>query len=154
MPTANERFPSNYLRAANLNGRDLVVTIDRIEDDEFENDGKKQIKPVIYFREEGVKPMVCNRTNYELIAGIYGEDDNAWPGMQICLYTTMVAFKGQVKEAIRVKRPPQADVKPTPQTPAMPDEAHTATAIAQAPFASAPAAETVPAKNPNDEIPY
>ena len=65
----------------------------------------------------------------------------------------MVAYKGQVSEAIRVKHPPQADVKPTPQTPPMADEAHTA-ATEQAPFATAPAAKTVPAKELNDEIPY
>ena len=153
MATVNDYFPSNYVRAADLNGRDLVVTIDHIEEAEFENDGKKQIKPVVHFRDEGVKPLVCNKTNFLLISGICGEDTDQWPGKQICLYPDMVAYKGQVSEAIRAKRPPQADVKPTPQTPAMADEAHTA-ATAQAPFATAPATETVPAKNPNDEIPY
>lgn len=155
MATANDRFPSNYLRAADLNGRELVVTIDRVEEAEFENDGKKKIKPVVYFRDEGVKPMVTNKTNFLLIAGICGEDDNAWPGKKICLYPDMVAFKGNVSEAIRVKRPPQAPAMPTPQPPAMVDEAHTAAAAAQAPLATAPAAEASPqAKDPNDEIPY
>jgi hypothetical protein len=58
----------------------------------------------------------------------------------------MVAFKGQINEGIRVKRPPQ--------TPAMANEAHTVAAAAQAPFATAPAAAvSPPAKNPDNDIP-
>jgi hypothetical protein len=146
MATLKDYFPSNYIRPEDLNGRDLVVTIDRVESVEFENDGKKQLKPVAHFRNEGIKPLVCNKTNFLLISGICGENTDDWPGKQIRLFPDMVAFKGQIKEAIRVKRLPQA--------PVMANEAHTVAAAAQAPFATAPAAAvSPPEKNPDNDIP-
>ena len=105
MPTASDFFPSNYLRCADLGGKERVVTIDRVESSEFENDGRKQEKPVIHFKDAGIKPLVSNKTNFLVIAKICGENSDAWPGKQICLYPDVVPFKGQVQEAVRVRRP-------------------------------------------------
>jgi hypothetical protein len=63
MATANDFFPSNYIRAGDLGGKARTVTIDRVESATFENDGRKQSKPVIHFKDNGVKPLVCNKTN-------------------------------------------------------------------------------------------
>jgi hypothetical protein len=104
MATANDFFPSNYLRASDLAGQERIVTIDCVKSDVFENDGKKQTKPIIYFRDAGVKPLVLNKTNFLLIAAACGENTDAWPGKRIVLYPDMVSFKGQVQEAIRVRR--------------------------------------------------
>ena len=108
MPNIKEDFfPSNYLRAADLKGKEVDVIIDRVTSEEFEQDGKKRAKPVIHFRNAGVKPMVSNKTNSLLIAAAVGDEDyNAWPGKQIRLYPDLVNFKGKVSEAIRVKRTP------------------------------------------------
>jgi hypothetical protein len=108
MPNIKEDFfPSNYLRAADLKGKEVDVIIDRVTSEEFEQDGKKRAKPVIHFRNAGVKPMVSNKTNSLLIAAAVGDEDyNTWPGKQIRLYPDLVNFKGKVSEAIRVKRTP------------------------------------------------
>jgi hypothetical protein len=106
MPKATDFFPSNYLRCADLGGKERVVTIDRVTSDVFENDGKKQAKPIVHFKDAGIKPLVTNKTNFMLIAAACGEDTDMWAGKQICLYPDMVAFKGQVTEAVRVKRAP------------------------------------------------
>jgi hypothetical protein len=103
MPTANEFFPSQYLRCADLKGKELTVTIMKVVPDIFENDGKKQSKPVIYFEETGVKPLVTNKTNFLAIAASCGKDTDDWAGKQIVLKPDLVAFKGAVSEAIRVK---------------------------------------------------
>jgi len=103
MPTVDDFFPPNYLRAADLGGEEHVVTIDRVETDVFENDGRRQTKPILSFR-DGFKPLVVNKTNFLLIAKACGEDSKDWPGKSICIYPVMVSFRGKVQEAIRVKR--------------------------------------------------
>jgi hypothetical protein len=97
-------FPSQYLRAADLAGKERAVTIDRVEAVLFENDGRKQKKPVIHFKDSGVKPLVTNKTNFTMIAAAHGDDSDTWAGKRIVVYPDMVAFKGQVQEAVRVKR--------------------------------------------------
>jgi hypothetical protein len=84
----------------------MVVTIDRVETGVFENDGKRQTKPVVHFRDSGIKPLVTNKTNFVMIAAACGEDTDMWPGKRIMLYPDLVAFKGTVTEAVRVKRAP------------------------------------------------
>jgi hypothetical protein len=120
MGTVADFYPSNYLSAADLKGAERIVTIDRVETNTFENDGIKKTKPVIHFKDNGIKPIVCNKTNFLMIAAICGADSKDWGGKQICLFPDLVSFKGKVSEAIRAKRPPmapQAAVAPAP-TPA------------------------------------
>src|SRR5262249_7836528 len=117
MATVKDFFPSNYLRADDLAGKDRVVTIDRIETVTFENDGKKQSKPLINFKEGCVKPLVTNKANFVIRAKIHGDDSDGWHGKRIVVYQDMVGFKGSVQEAIRVKRVPE------PVTPLPPVEA-------------------------------
>ena len=105
MPTANDFFPSNYLRCADLGGKERVVVIDHIESEEFETDGRRKKKPVVHFKEDsGFKPLVTNKTNFLMIAKICGDDTRDWPGKRVALYPDMVSFKGQVTEAVRVRR--------------------------------------------------
>jgi hypothetical protein len=40
------------------------------------------------------------------IAAICGDDTDDWPDKKIVLHPDMVAFKGKVTEAVRVKRVP------------------------------------------------
>ena len=111
MPTVSDFFPSNYLRAGDLIGKERTVTIARVDTDTFENDGKKQIKPVVHFREAGFKPLVCNKTNFMLIAAACGSESDQWVGKRIVLYPDMVAFQGRVQEAVRVRRAPSAQAQ-------------------------------------------
>ena len=107
MPNINDFYPSNYLRAADLGGKEVDVTIDRVTSEEFEQDGKKRMKPVVHFRNTGIKPLVTNKTNAMLIATACGSEDySTWTGKQVRLYADLVNFRGKVSEAIRVKRTP------------------------------------------------
>lgn len=110
--TVNDFFPSNFLRAADLDGAELTVTIDHVEEEEFENDGAKQLKPVVHFKDDNIKPLVANKTNFILISKICGDSTDEWAGKQICLYPEMVPFKGTVNEAVRAKRPVQPAIDP------------------------------------------
>jgi hypothetical protein len=102
-------FPSKYLGAADLKGKDVVATIDRVESAEFEDNGVKIKKPVVHFRNPGLKPVVLNKTNAKLLSIACGSPDyTTWGGKQVVLYPHLVEFKGNVSEAVRVKRTPVA----------------------------------------------
>ena len=101
----NDMKDSKYLKASDLKGRDVLVTIDRLDPQKM-NDGK--MKWVMYFvgKEKG---LVLNVTNINNIAFIHGDETEAWHGKQVILYPTMVDFQGRSTEAIRVKGPKRQD---------------------------------------------
>jgi len=92
-------FPSRYLQAADLQGREVRVTIDRIGMEEM-NDGKD--KPVLSFKGKE-KTLVLNKVNASTIADMYGDELDEWIGKGILLYPTRVDFQGKRVDAIRVK---------------------------------------------------
>ena len=113
MPSVkNDLFPSKFLAASDLQNKDVAVMIERVETDEFEDNGRKVIKPVVYF--QGCpKPMIFNKTNSTTVADITGQDNtDNWRGSRICLFPTMVQVGAQMKEAIRVKRVPEVAAAP------------------------------------------
>jgi hypothetical protein len=105
-------FPSQYLKAADLQGREPAVTIERLE---FEPVGQdKEIKPVLYFagKEKG---MVLNKTNAETIKTLTGsEETDDWGGFAIRLYSAKVQFQGKTVDSIRIKAAPRQAAPPPP----------------------------------------
>ena len=102
----NDIFPSNYLKAADLKGAQVRVTIDKV-DLEILGQGKDaQQRPVIYFLGKD-KGLVANKTNMSAIAMAYGDETDEWHGAEIILFETMVDFQGKTTPAIRVKIPPR-----------------------------------------------
>ncbi len=135
MPTITDIYPSKYPSAADLQNKDVVVTIDRVEMEEFDDNGRKVTKPVVYFQESD-KAMVFNKTNATSVVDITGQDNtDHWGGARICLYSTMVQFGTKMTEAIRVKRPPEptaaAVVSPPPAVPPVAAEVVVAPANSQ-----------------------
>ena len=105
-------FPSNYIKASDLNGRSPIVTISHIE---FEKIGDNQ-KPVVYFvgKEKG---LVLNKTNANNIAMFHGDEMDDWKDKEIVLFPIMVEFQGKMVEAIRVRIPQAKDrAMRSPQT--------------------------------------
>jgi hypothetical protein len=107
MANIDDFYSSRFLRASDLKGKEITVTIDRVEAEEFEQDGVKRRKPVVHFRNNGLKPLVCNKTNSSRLATALGDKDtDAWAGKQVRLYPDMEEFRGQVHEVVRVRRAP------------------------------------------------
>lgn len=124
MANINEAFPSNYLKASDLNGQQPTVTIDRVA---FEGVGReKELKPVLYFagKEKG---MVLNKTNAKNIANLIGSfETDEWVGFRIRLYATHVEFQGETVEAIRIKAAPANGAqRATPPPPPAPEPVET-----------------------------
>lgn len=116
MPNINDAFPSNYIKASDLKGAAVVVTIDRVE---FEPVGRdKEMKAVCYFLGKQ-KGMVLNKTNGRKITEIAGSPlTEEWHGTAIVIYPTETEFAGETVECIRVK-PVNKSVmsRMTPQPP-------------------------------------
>ena len=128
MPNINEAFPSNYLKASDLKGRSIVVTIDRVE---FEPVGqKREMKPVLYFAGKD-KGIVLNKTNANKIMQLTETPvTEEWRGVAIMLYPSETSFQGDMVDCIRVKAaPPSAKrhtaapvVEPEHEAPELTDE--------------------------------
>lgn len=116
MPNINDAFPSNYLKASDLQGHQAVVTIDRVE---FEPVGRdREMKAVVYFIGKQ-KGLVLNKTNARKITEVTGSAlTEEWHGLAIVLYQTEAEFGGETVECIRVK--PVQKAKMQRMTPAPP----------------------------------
>ena len=99
----SELFPSNLLKAQDVTdaGGEMPLIIRKVEVKEFESDGKSERKPIIFF--DGDKQMVCNKTNGNSIAELYGDETDNWLGKEITLIVREVDFQGKSTPAIRIK---------------------------------------------------
>ena len=102
-------FPSKYIKADDLQGRDVNVTISNVEMEKLGDDSK----PILYFKGKE-KGMVCNRTNFDRIAFMYGDETDDWGGKQVTLTTEFVQFQGKTMKALRIK-PPTTQGRPQPR---------------------------------------
>ena len=100
-------FPSEFLKAADLDGRSVKVIMDRVEMRDIGGDHK----PILFFQGKE-KGMVLNKTNANNIAGVYGDDTNDWTGKELVLFEAMVDFQGKTVAAIRVRTPQAKDRAP------------------------------------------
>jgi F0F1-type ATP synthase alpha subunit len=96
----NEVFPSNYIKSEDLQGRDVPVTISQATMEKLGDDTKL----VLHFQGK-TKGMVCNKTNANRIAYLYGDDTDAWEGKEIVLTSEFVEFQGRTVKGLRVKPP-------------------------------------------------
>lgn len=96
----NDAFPSNYMKASDLQGRPLTLSMERVGYEQLGDDNKL----VLYFsgREKG---LVLNKTNANNIAGIYGPETDDWAGKEVTLVEAMVDFQGRSTPAIRIRAP-------------------------------------------------
>ena len=94
----DQAFPSDYIKASDLQGRDVPVVMREVT---FEKVGDDQ-KPVLYFQ-GSKKGMVLNKTNANTIKDMYGSETAAWIGQTIVLFSMKVDFQGRLVDAIRCK---------------------------------------------------
>lgn len=96
-------YPSEYIAACDLHGKDSKVTIEKVEVETITGSkGEKQARPVISFR-GAKKRMVCCKTNAKTIAKQHGTETDAWVGKSITIYPTTCEAFGETKECVRVR---------------------------------------------------
>jgi hypothetical protein len=107
MPNLNDIFPSRYLKAHDLQGREPVVTIERVEFEAM--GGTREVLPVVYFVGK-TKALKLNKTMAQAIAALAGsEQTEQWAGVRLTLYATTASFAGQQHAVVRVKAAAAAD---------------------------------------------
>jgi len=128
----SETYASNYLKAADLQGRSVPAVIDDCRLEHFDDESK----PLLLFRGKS-KGLILNKTNAGFLVQVFGDDTDAWRGQTVELYPTSVMFSGRMVDAIRIRLPAQQ------QRPAAPP----------APTAAAPPAAPEPAPF-SDDVPF
>ncbi|HEX9324139.1 MAG TPA: hypothetical protein VF913_18775 [Xanthobacteraceae bacterium] len=99
----SQRFPSRFLKAADLKPEGAVATIERVEMEPVGQGKDQKTKPVLYFRNAS-KVLVLNNVNDETIGKVLGSDDDKdWRGQKICLYPSTTTFGKEVVDCIRVR---------------------------------------------------
>ena len=115
----NLAFPSAYLKAADLQGRRVGVTIEKVVMEDIGGDQK----PVVRFRGKD-RGIVLNKTNAAMIAEITGtEETDEWKGAAVVLYPTKTDFQGKRVDCIRVDYPANGKPKPVPVVETADDDA-------------------------------
>lgn len=108
-------FPSKYVKAADLNGKTVTLTILRVTMEEMITHKEERTKkPVVWF-EKAMKGFVLNVTNANIIVNLYGDETDNWTGKRIAIYPTRVKAFGQMQDCIRVREEVPAVPKPTAQ---------------------------------------
>jgi hypothetical protein len=98
----HEAFPSKYLKAADLEGKEHTVTIDHIASEVMRNG---EAKHVAYFRGKK-KGLVLNVTNGKRLMARYGDELDDWAGGEVILYVDVTDMNGQIVDCIRLKTKP------------------------------------------------
>ena len=96
----NSAFATKYLKASDLQGRDIPVKMGRVEQEKVGDD----MKLILYFQGKE-KGMVLNKTNANAIADVYGGETEDWYGKQIILFEQMVDFQGKRVPGLRIRAP-------------------------------------------------
>lgn len=104
-----------WLKAADLQGRQCVVKIEKISTTTFEDKRNKTTKQQVVLHFEGKeKKLGLNWTNAKKVADITGSRNTEdWVGYSIMLYPTEVEAFGETTEAIRIRAVPNAQ-RPAP----------------------------------------
>jgi hypothetical protein len=139
----SEEFPSKYLKAADLGGKEVRVTMQNVEKEKLGDD----MKLVLYFKGKE-KGVVLNKTNSNTICDSYGDDTEDWFDQPLILFSVQVDFQGKVGPAIRCRVPTAKDNKP-PRREASDDRDRVEHERAAPPRRMAPANEDM-----NDDIPF
>lgn len=118
----SDLFPSKYVKAGDLNGRAVTLTIKELKIEKMGHGAEEERKPVLYF-DKATKGLVLNRTNAMIIAGLYGNETDDWRGKRITIYPTKVRAFGAMHDAIRVREEIPAQPKPQVQPAQQVEEA-------------------------------
>lgn len=110
----SQAYPSKFLTADDLQGKDAVVTIASVELEEIGQGRDKSSKLVIGM--VGKKKLfVVNKTNAKTIEKVLGSPEtDDWIGQRITIGPREVEFQGDMVTALRVSLKPPAQAAPKP----------------------------------------
>lgn len=97
---------SNYLKKEDVGEDGVILTIRGFKQETLKTDSGDEQKIVMYFMEEGYKPMVLNTTNATLLGKITGcQTAGEARGKQVVVYDDpTVSFGGKNTGGLRLKK--------------------------------------------------
>jgi hypothetical protein len=102
MATLNDFFPSPWMKGDDF-AEPVVATLKSVSPEQFEGDGGEMETKAVARFEETAKALILNKTNFQMLASITGEQDtDNWTGIQVTLRAEKVAAFGKVHNAVRV----------------------------------------------------
>ena len=84
-------FISNYLKAADLKGKEPTAKIVKVV---FEEVGPEKDRKLVMYFEKVKKGVILNKTNAPNVGDHYGDDTDTWAGKPVTLYTAWSTSKG------------------------------------------------------------
>lgn len=100
----SEEFPSTYLKASDLGGREIRVTMANVEREKIGTDTKL----ILYFKGKE-KGLVLNKTNAYAIGDGYGEDTQDWYDQPLILFSIKTEYQGKIVDGLRCRVPTAKD---------------------------------------------
>jgi hypothetical protein len=79
-------FPGRFVKAADLKGKDMTLTIEKVVIEELEGD-KKETKGIVSFV-GAKKNWVLNKTNALCLKAMWGRETDGWIGKRVTLFPT------------------------------------------------------------------
>lgn len=108
----SDEFPSQFLKASDLKGREVRLTMDRVEREKIGQD----MKLVLYFKGSD-RGLALNKTNAFTISDAYGEDTDDWRDQPVILFSIKTEYQGKVVDGLRCRVPTARDNKPPKADP-------------------------------------
>lgn len=118
--TISQGFPSKFIKASDLEGRDVRVSCEGIFDEDV-GDSTGETKMVLHFVGKA-KGLVLNRTNANVLIGAFGDDRDAVMGKPVILYPSETPYLGKVVPCIRIKLDTATAATPVPAAAKAQDE--------------------------------
>jgi len=120
----NAAFPSSWLKAADLGGQEVTVSMAAVQIETIGQGSDADELPVLSFVGQQ-KGLILNKTNARSISQLYGTETTGWSGRSVTLYPTTTTYGAETRDCIRIKAPadPVAPAPaPAPAPPPAPVE--------------------------------
>jgi hypothetical protein len=105
MKMSETLLASKYLKAGDLNNRDVTLKISHVQTETLGEGDNQEEKQIVYF-DRARKGWVLNKTNGKVLAEAYGDETDDWRDMPVTLFQIMTNDpNGKVVPAIRCKIP-------------------------------------------------
>jgi hypothetical protein len=101
----SEAFPTKYLSKDDIQ-QPTAGVIAHVANETLGQGQDQEVKPVISFTGDNLKPMVCNGTNWDILESLYGDDSDNWIGKRVEIWVDPnVMFGGKRTGGLRFRAP-------------------------------------------------
>lgn len=108
-------FKSDYLSAADIDDKDVILTIEKVVYKECVTASGKKFCNVAIFKEKDIKPMILNVTNSKVVKKFSGNRQHLedWNNIPVRIYVdSKVKFGSDIVEGLRIRDLQPATAKP------------------------------------------